>query len=738
MSDFLSCLNEPQKEAVLDFDHSLLVLAGAGSGKTRVITSKIVHALLEEGYRPWQILAVTFTNKAAREMRDRVESMLAPYSGIDISPLEIKTFHSYGAGLLRRYASAIGYPSTFNIYDDSDSQSLFQSLYPELDKASVRAYCKRISLLKDRGIGPDECEEEDLPLFRMRYKAYERKLRESQCMDFADLIIRANELLETDEEIRSYIRRRYRLILVDEYQDSNGSQFRLLKNITGEGTQLVVVGDDDQSIYRFRGAEIGNILHFESDYSNVRVIKLEENYRSTKSIIALSSALISKNRSRHEKTLFTNNEQGELPRILNCYNEADEAMQVSSLIMSALGSSDTAVLFRTNAQSRAFEECLTRCKIRYQVVGALRFYEREEVKDMLAVFSFLLNPRDQVSFSRIINKPARGVGKTSVQKIIDFNPHLADSMRELAVSGQLTRSAKSGVEAFLCYYDEAKKRLEDCSSLSDFATWCMNEFGIYSLYEKEADPAQRRARLENLSSLVAAVSGYQPSYQGLSDFLESITLDSSSLPGSEETNRISADKTVVKLITMHNTKGLEFDTVFVTGLEDDIIPGSRAGMTESDVEEERRILYVAMTRARKQLYLSWACRRMMWGSYMNQIPCRFFSDLPQNLYRGQIARGREVTSSSSSYTQRYAYTSRIHDRSADSQENRFPEPEVRKTERVKNTAVFRAGDRIYSPDYGEGVIVSADIKGDKTIVRVSYDSGRKSIYNTAFCNLKKL
>ncbi len=739
---YLDSLNNSQLEAVTDFDHTLLVLAGAGSGKTRVITTKIVHAMKEMHYQGWQILAVTFTNKAAREMLTRVETMLG--DDADTSGLEIKTFHSYGAGLLRRYSGKLGYTSSFTIYDDSDSQALLASLFPDDNKNLLKDIAKRISLLKDRDIRPDdrssvlEAYENEIPGFLLHYRAYERKLRENQCFDFADLIMKTNELLEENQDVRDYLRRRYRLILVDEYQDSNSSQFRMLKNIVGPATQLVVVGDDDQSIYRFRGAEIENILHFKDDYDNVRTIKLEENYRSTKSIIRLSGELIKHNRKRHQKTLFTNNEEGPRPKLLNCFNGNDEATRIANVILSNLGQMDTAILFRTNAQSRAFEQILVSFRIKYQLVGALRFYEREEVKDILALFSLLLNPRDQVAFSRVINKPARGIGKTSIQKILLQDEDTVSAMRSIVQTSLLTRGARSGVEDFLKNYDEAVRMLESDTALKEVAGYCITAFGFYEHYSSESDPAVRQSRLDNLNDLVTAVSEYPPSRAGLASFLESITLDSSSLPGAEETNRISSDRNVVKLITMHNTKGLEFDRVFVTGLEDDIIPGNRADATDRDIEEERRILYVALTRAKKELYLSWSMERMLWGQTVSQAPTRFFKDIPEDCYEGTLASTRTVSWSASSYTNRYSFRARRAESALDVPCDVFDEPPVKKVERKRNDETFCLNDRVVSPDYGQGTIVSVDERGDKTIIRVSFDNGRKAIYNAAFCNLKKL
>ena len=738
--NYLDILNGPQREAVLDDSHTLLVLAGAGSGKTRVITTKIVHALKDLHYGPWQILAVTFTNKAAREMRSRVETMLG--EDADLSRLEIKTFHSYGAGLLRRYCSRIGYPSSFKIYDDSDSISLLASLFPSVEKTVIREYARKISLLKDMGLDSDSTDSRMAAVcrqyenFRFYYRSYERKLAENQCVDFADLILRTNRLLEDNEDIRQALHRRYRLILVDEYQDSNGSQFELLRNIVGPQTQLVVVGDDDQSIYKFRGAEIRNILTFSQSYSNVRTIKLEENYRSSGSIISLAGKLISHNRDRHPKTIFTNNGEGMRPRLINCYSEDDEALKIANIISRDLGSLDTAILFRTNAQSRSFETILATYRIQYQLVGALRFYEREEVKDMLAVFSVLLNPRDNVSFSRIVNKPARGIGAASVEKIISEGGDCIASCRSLLASGAFKAKAREGMSQFLTAYDEAHALLDRGGGLDEFAILCANSFGLLALYRNDPDPFVSKSRVENINSLVTAMGSFQPSWSGLADFLESITLDSSTLPGDGESNRISADKSVVKLITMHNTKGLEFDRVFVTGLEDDIIPGNRETMNESDEEEERRILYVAVTRARSELYLTWVKRRKLWGRVMYQYPTRFFKDF-EGCYEGTLAEGTSFSQPQTSYTNRYSYQPRSASPGA-AGVSLFHEPPAKKTERAENRTVFCVDDAVLSPDYGRGVIVSAENRGDKTIIRVAFENGRKAIYNTKFCNLEKL
>ena len=427
--------------------------------------------------------------------------------------------------------------------------------------------------------------------------------------------------------------------------------------------------------------------------------------------------------------------------VLTCYDAAGEARKAVEIISRDQGQMDTAVLFRTNAQSLAFELALTEEGIKYQTVGALKFFEREEVKDILALFRLFINPRDVISFSRVINKPVRGIGKASIQKIISVNPHVIDAMDEILKGGSLPAKAKTGVIQFMDAYSNAAKLLDGNENLVEFGKTVVKSFGIYDLYDSESDRNIREGKMQNIETLISQLSHYEASYAGLSSFLDSITLDSSSLPG--EDNRISSDKNVIKLITMHNTKGLEFDRVFVTGLEDSIIPGNRSGQSDKDIEEERRIFYVAITRARKELYLSWATRRMLWGRYEDQEPSRFLRAVNEDLYTGSLETPKTVRTSPSSYVNRYSYTPRYSNmfRAASSEENTssvFAEPRTKPVERVKNDTVFSLDDRVHSPDYGDGTVVSCERKNEKTIIRVSYDNGRKAVYNTAFCNLKKI
>lgn len=732
MTSLLSSLNEMQKEAVLDFNNPLLVLAGAGSGKTRVITSKIAYAIKEMNYSPYRILAVTFTNKAAKEMRERINSMIPDEN---IAGLEMRTFHSFGAYVLRRYGSKIGLNDSFTIYDDEDSLNLLCNAFPDEKKGDLREYMKQISKAKDKGYNSSSSELNGLAYhmqgFRTYFAAYENALRKSGCVDFADLIIRTTELLEQNDDVREYFQQRFKLILVDEYQDTNASQFKLLKCLVGKDTQLVVVGDDDQSIYKFRGAEIKNILSFEYYYPNTRIIKLEENYRSTKNILRVASSVIKNNKGRHDKTIFTNNEAGELPELISSIDADEEALKVRMLISRLPNYKSVAILYRTNAQSREFETVLSRFRIPYEVVGALRFYEREEIKDALALFSIILNPHDRISFLRIINKPARGIGKAALEQILSYSDHLIDSLEFAIKDNKLSGKAKSGATAFLDMYKKGCELLNNNCDLKDFAIFMLDASGLKKLYEDEKDETIRRGRLENLSSLVNALEKIAPGREGLISFLESITLDRTTLGDNQEENEDS-----VKLMTMHNTKGLEFDTVFVTGLEDGIMPSVREGSEIDDVEEERRLFYVAVTRAKKKLFLTFASKRMLWGSWNSQKPSRFLKEIPKNFYKG------EIETANASYTNHFAFEPRRSNitNTPSWAQNIVKTPTKTKSSEVKvvKNVNYEVGDRVISPDYGRGEIISKEIKNGKTVIRVRFEKGNVALFNTMYANLTKV
>ena len=735
----LSALNAEQREAVLDFDHNLLLLACAGSGKTRTITSKIAYAIENGIYKPYQILAVTFTNRAAGEMRGRVEAMLP---GVDLGGLEMRTFHSFGAYLLRRYGTLVGLSPEFCIYDDSDSLSLLDTV-SSLDKKSLREVVKAISKAKDKGMTPDSPGLDKLLPdydFSTLFRKYQDALEASGNADFADLISKPTELLRDHPEAGDAVRRRFRMVLVDEYQDSNRMQFEFLRQLVGEDTQLVVVGDDDQSIYSFRGAEIENILTFASQFDNVREIKLEKNYRSTSEILAAAGALISHNKERHSKELVSaEGLHGTKPSIMYSMNGRGEAERIANLIHSLGGYDDTAVLYRTNAQSQAFEQAFTDRRIPYKVIGALRFYEREEVKDALSILRLLMNHRDVVSFRRIINKPARGLGSAKVERIVGIDQDLHEALA--AFASESSGQASSNARIFLSAWDDAEKAIDDADrNLGDMLNKALEDFQLYDLYNRESDRTIRKAKLENLGELVSVLSEAGCGRSALSAFLEKLTLDSTTLGDHDP-----RDDEGVTLMTMHNTKGLEFRRVFVVGVEDEIIPG-RLSDSMKDVEEERRIMYVAMTRAKESLYLSFVGSRMMWGRNEYHIPSRFLSEIPERMLSGDVAytKGRpsiqasgyvgsriEHRSYSQSVENKPAWASGIAIRKGgSSQAPKRPE--------VNKAFTFNAGDRVQSSNYGEGVIRDIEEKANGNRVLVIDFPGRTAKFIEAYAALEKV
>ncbi len=733
----LAKLNNEQREAVLDFEHNLLILACAGSGKTRTITSKIAYAIENGIYKPYQILAVTFTNKAAAEMRGRVEAMLPEQ---DLSGLEMRTFHSFGAYLLRRYGGLVGLSPDFCIYDDSDSLSLLSTV-SSLDKKALREIVKAISKAKDRGMSPDSPGlDKILPDydFSTLFRKYEDALSLSGNADFADLISKPTELLKKYPEAGDAVRNRFKMVLVDEYQDSNKMQFEFLKALVGPSTQLVVVGDDDQSIYSFRGADIKNILTFTSSFSNVREIKLEKNYRSTSQILSASGALIAHNKERHKKDLISaDNIQGGKPSVMASVSGKAEAERVAALIKNLGDYDNTAVLYRTNAQSQGFEQIFTDMRIPYKVVGALRFYEREEVKDALSLLRLLVNHRDTVSFRRVINKPARGLGEAKVDKISVIDSDYFKALEEfVAVSSGVV---KGNAQIFLSAWENAERRLSEDENLGDIMNKALEEFQIYDLYNKESDRAVRKTRMENLGQLVAVLSETGCGTEALSAFLEKLTLDSTTL-GSHDPR----DEAGVTLMTMHNTKGLEFDRVFVVGMEDEIIPG-RLSEDEMEIEEERRILYVAMTRARKSLYLSFALNRNMWGRSEYHRATRFLSEIPSSLLSGDIAyiTGRPQYSAMEYSGYRVApkprYENHFENTPSWASSINIAGKKSDNERRIINTeGTYSVGDSVRSPDYGIGTIRDIEMKKNGNRVLTVEFRNRTAKFIEAYAVLEKL
>ena len=695
---YLKELNDRQYEAVVHINSPLLILAGAGSGKTRVITSKIAYMMDCHGIHPSSILAVTFTNKAAREMSERVSGILSQYTETDLQyPPMIRTFHSFGAWVLRRNSRFAGLDPNFTIYDDEDVLTLLQSICEGRSKKDLKPYASMISRAKDYALLPGD----DLsavsfdPEFPDIYLKYQAKLDSIGNADFGDLILKPYLLFKNHPEIRERMRQRFKYVLVDEYQDSNVAQFELLKILCGTGENLTVVGDDDQSIYRFRGAEVKNILTFPDSFKNTKIIKLEENYRSTENILDIASAVVSNNTGRLGKTLWTR-KKGGAKTVISVFDSQSEEASYCASLLDKNNYNRTAILYRTNAQSIPFETLFPRLKIPYRIVGALKFYDREEIKDILAYLSFLLNTKDEVAFKRIVNKPSRGIGKSAFGKIMasstDTEGDLYKAVKSLYPS--LKGKAAKGMEDFCLIISDLFEdmRFEDGESenLSGFLKKVAVRSGFADYY-READRNSDTQRVQNIEGLVNHSSQYSYDEQGLLNLLEEIELDRTRLAGEE--NR---DDEGVTLITMHNTKGLEFDRVIITGMEEGLFPGFRSMESEDMIEEERRIFYVSITRARKELYITSCRSRLIWGRMNFFSPSRFLSEIPQELFKSSgLASGNF-------------------------------------------SAAFKPGDRVYHDDYGSGAVVSTEIKKGEPVVHVMFETGRSAVFLEKYSHLEKL
>ncbi len=634
--DLTKHLNPQQKAAVLHDQGPLLILAGAGSGKTRVITHRIAHLIHNLQISPHNILAVTFTNKAAREMAQRVEGLL--HGG---ATPRISTFHSLCGYILRSEIHHLGYDSNFAIYDDRDSERLLKDILREKDldekQFPAKAIAARIDDYKNRGLLPGELDPvSTADIFNHAvasiYAIYQQRLKKCNALDFGDLMILAVTLFKRFPDVLQRYQERFQWIMVDEYQDTNPVQYSLIRQLAGERKNLCVVGDDDQSIYSWRGADIRNILEFEKDFSNVRIVRLEQNYRSTATILQAAGEVVRHNRGRKGKTLWTENETGERIVYQRVESDRDEARfvggEIARLHSRGMPLNEIAVFYRTNAQSRQIEEAMASEGIAYHIVGGVRFYSRLEIKDILAYLRIIDNPSDEISLKRIINVPARGIGTTTVERIADLALKNGKSFYEtmqgddgLAFLGSAARSKVAAFSALL-------KRFQDLNKNSGLAQLCkevMEQSG-YLTRLKESRDKEDADRLDNLEQLLVAIEEFAEKNQDatLSDFLEQVSLVSDLEQG--EQGKIS-----VTLMTLHAAKGLEFKAVFMIGMEERIFPHQRALEELDGMEEERRLCYVGMTRARERLYLLNAQRRYLFGKEQCYKPSRFIDDIPGEL-----------------------------------------------------------------------------------------------------------
>ncbi len=750
----LQNLNPRQREAVLHGEGPLLILAGAGSGKTRVIVHRIAHLIREMGVPPWKILAVTFTNKAAAEMRDRVERLLPGGE----SPL-ISTFHSACVRILRREIGCLGYTSNFAIYDDRDCERLLKDIIRELNLdekkhpprmfASVIDDCKN-SCRTPEDLSPDDPRGENNARV---YAAYQERLKRCNALDFGDLIMLAVRLFEEFPEALERYRERFQWILVDEYQDTNPIQYRLVRLLAGERRNLCVVGDDDQSIYRWRGADIRNILDFEKDFPGVKVVKLEQNYRSTSNILAAAGAVVKKNRGRKGKTLWTENPAGD--RIVHrCLeNEREEARfvcrEIERRVRKGRNLSDMAVFYRTNAQSRVLEDALMGAGIGYHMVGGMRFYERMEVKDILAYLKVLDNPADDVSLKRILNIPTRGIGGATFDKVADLAARrgvtFGEALREAAAGDLLGKGPRGRVADFVSLMD-GFAALAGKVSLPELAKRVMEDTG-YRLRLKEERTQEAEDRLNNLQELLAALDDFEQVSEdkGLSAYLEQVALISDVERGERHHNSVT-------LMTLHSAKGLEFPLVFMTGMEERLFPHVRALEDAEQMEEERRLCYVGMTRARERLYLTNARRRHVFGQEQFNSPSRFLGDIPHDLLEveegrqeafgwGDSSMGRAMKreraeggrQSRVSEWERVMKVSLAADRAPS--EPVFSDNEVRVI--PEGDGIF-IGMRVRHAKFGSGTIRKLEGRGDNEKVIVWFDSGGPKKLLLRFAGLERI
>ena len=801
---YLSVLNPEQLEAVCHTGSPLLILAGAGSGKTRVITTKIAWLIAEQGVRPESILAVTFTNKAAREMAERARA-LDERAGRS----SIRTFHSFGAWMLRRYAEWAGLSPNFTIYDDDDSVTLLMKALPQLNKQEAQRFIRKISRAKDYCLLPDSPQLtmiDPAPEFAVIYRAYQQRLRETGNADFGDLIMLPVQLLQGHTAIAQQLHRRFKVILVDEYQDSNSAQFQLLRELTGEDTYVCVVGDDDQSIYRFRGAEVQNILTFDRQFPHTKIIRLVRNYRSYEPILRVADSVVSRNEGRLGKTLIAaRGTGGQKPCLYYLPSQDAEAELCVQLIKKAVragGSySDWAILYRTNAQSLNFETTFLHEKIPHKVVGTLKFYEREEIKDALALLALIANGRDEIAFRRMVNKPARGIGETTQNKLIAYaraafaslsaNTDSSENAGEAAEAGSSEQDSRSAQQEFtqlqgptalplrqqtedtpqqqpqqgadyitvllgagaklpipkkagtalqeflntlyslrslLAEYDSAntagaaafdtaveadaqadnlwsdapigstidtgaseqavtQKHGQQGERLAAFVLAVIEQTGL-GVFHRNQDEVMGTQKTANLQELANTASLYPCSAAGLTSFLEHIELDRSLA----ETD---AGADAVQLITMHNTKGLEFRNVIITGLENGIFP--RNDESAEDMEEERRLMYVACTRAQDALYMTSCAARRMYGKLSYMEPSRFLAEIGSGLVD---VIGQSIAN--------------------------FASPAD------EEAALWKCGQRLFHDDYGYGYVVQSRQSGSELVITVQFENGSQKRFFPAY------
>lgn len=747
MNELLAGLNDKQKEAVLHFEGPLLILAGAGSGKTRVLTHRIAYLIEEHQVPPYHILALTFTNKAANEMRERVNNIIEYGAG----SIWVSTFHSTCVRILRRFIDHLGYDNAFTIYDSDDQKSLMKDICKQLNidtkKYKERTFLNAISSAKDELKTPEQYADEvakeyNKKIFGRVYKEYQKRLKQNNALDFDDLIMLTVQLFQQNAEILNHYQERFPFILVDEYQDTNTAQFTLLSLLASRYRNLCVVGDDDQSIYRFRGANIHNILNFEKIFPATKVIRLEQNYRSTKNILAAASGVIKHNSMRKEKTLWTTAEAGapiSYGRYDNEYEEAQGiAADIHRQVKDGMSYNDFAILYRTNAQSRVFEEKLIYEGIPYRIIGAVNFYARKEIKDILCYLKTINNSADDIAIKRIINIPRRGIGQTTIGRISDYAfsqemPFYEALRRVDEIPGCNRASAK--IHSFVSLIEHFRMKLRgEMYSLEDMTQELLDVTGYVRELEAE-DTDEANSRIENIESLMNKIVQYEEDNNGgtLNDLLEDIALVA-------DIDTVSDDAEQVLLMTLHSAKGLEFPNVYICGMEETIFPGASAvfGDDPSELEEERRLCYVGITRAMKKLTLTSANQRMRNGEMNFNRPSRFINEIPRHLvkqtYGAVLKPETESKPTEFSRTKASLYTK--------DRKNPFANnPYIQKGMGSASPAGapdYQVGDRVSHTKFGQGIVRSLTKLTNDYEVVIEFDGFGQRKLRSSFAKLTKL
>lgn len=749
--DLLSGLNKEQKEAVIHGDGPLLLLAGAGSGKTRVLTHRIAYLIHERGVSPYNILAITFTNKAAREMRERVDKLV----GSDAESIWVGTFHATCMRILRRDIDKIGYDRSFVIYDTQDQQTVLKDCIKELrlnDKNfPVKSLQEQIGKAKDEMIDEKSFEAIWTADFRMSkiaavYTLYQKKLRQNNAVDFDDIINLTIKLLNEHEEVLDYYQRKFRYIFVDEYQDTNTAQYALVSLLAKGYGNLCVVGDDDQSIYGWRGANIRNILDFEKEFRNCTVIKLEQNYRSTKMILEAANSVIKNNAGRKSKKLWTQNDEGDLIRYYKAGNEHDEGYFVASTIKKlheeGKNYNDIAVLYRLNAQSRVLEDMLMKEGIPYKILGGLRFYDRKEIKDVIAYLRLILNPSDSVSFKRIVNVPKRGIGDATVSRAEEIANDRNVSIFSICASAteipELGRAAAK-LDSFTTMIARLRA-LKDAVKVSELISEVISDSGILAELEAE-DSVEAQTRIENIKELISVAIDFEKNDEGggLEAFLENVSLVAD-VDGLDE----NADRVV--LMTLHSAKGLEFPVVFLPGLEEGVFPGYRSIGSETEIEEERRICYVGITRAREQLYISSAYSRTLFGNTTFNRESRFLREIPEDLIYNPDKKKKLSSENNTSVGGFAPKKQSLMDNSSEKPgvlgikgvQRGFGSAFSTQPSKSAPTGSFKAGDRVKHKKFGVGTITKVEAEGADLKLDIMFETSGLKRLMASFANLDRL